>query len=49
MLAWAGSSYAVGNAHPEVLAAASHPLPTNDEDGVAVLLERLTAATPRSR
>jgi Cof subfamily protein (haloacid dehalogenase superfamily) len=49
MLAWAGSSYAVGNAHPEVLAAASQRLPSNDEDGVAVLLERLTEQPPRSR
>jgi hydroxymethylpyrimidine pyrophosphatase-like HAD family hydrolase len=49
MLAWAGAGYAVANAHPEVLAAAAHHLPSNDEDGVAVLLERLTAAPPRSR
>jgi Cof subfamily protein (haloacid dehalogenase superfamily) len=49
MLAWAGSSYAVGNAHPEVLAAATQRLPSNDEDGVAELLERLTEETPRSR
>ena len=41
MLAWAGTAYAVANAHPEVLAAADHRLPSNDEDGVAALLESL--------
>jgi hypothetical protein len=41
MLAWAGTAYAVANAHPEVLAAAHHRLPGNDEDGVATLLESL--------
>ncbi len=39
MLAWAGSSYAMGNAHPEVLDLASHVLPTNDEEGVADLID----------
>lgn len=39
MLAWAGSSYAMGNAHPEVLDLASHVLPTNDEEGVAYLID----------
>jgi Cof subfamily protein (haloacid dehalogenase superfamily) len=34
MLAWAGRGYAVANAHPDVLAAASHQCPSNDEDGV---------------
>jgi Cof subfamily protein (haloacid dehalogenase superfamily) len=43
MLAWAGTAYAVANAHPEVLAAAHHRLPSNDEDGVASLLERLVS------
>ena len=41
MLAWAGNAYAVANAHREVLAAVPDHLPSNDEDGVAVLLERL--------
>jgi hydroxymethylpyrimidine pyrophosphatase-like HAD family hydrolase len=41
MLAWAGTAYAVANAHPEVLAVAHHTLPSNDEDGVATLLESL--------
>lgn len=39
MLAWAESSYAMGNARPEVLAVATHVLPTNDEEGVADLIE----------
>jgi len=38
MLAWAGTSYAVANAHPSVLDAADHRAPSNDDDGVAVVL-----------
>lgn len=45
MLEWAGVSYAVANAHPDVLAAVDHRAPSNDEDGVAVVLERLLAGT----
>lgn len=41
MLAWAGRGVAVANAHPDVLAAASEIVASNDEDGVADLLERL--------
>jgi len=41
MLAWAGTSYAVANAHPDVLAAAGRVAPSNDEDGVARVLEEL--------
>lgn len=41
MLAWAGTSYAVGNAHPSVLAAADHVTDANDADGVARVLARL--------
>jgi hydroxymethylpyrimidine pyrophosphatase-like HAD family hydrolase len=41
MLAWAGSSYAVANAHPDVLAAADHITGSADEDGVAAVLEAL--------
>ena len=41
MLAWAGTSYAVANAHPEVLAAATRVIASNDDDGVAQVLERL--------
>jgi Cof subfamily protein (haloacid dehalogenase superfamily) len=38
MLRWAGTSYAVANAHPDVLAAASHRAPANRDDGVAAAL-----------
>jgi Cof subfamily protein (haloacid dehalogenase superfamily) len=41
MLAWAGRSYAVANAHTSVLAAAQYRLPTNDDDAVAQLIESL--------
>ncbi|TXL92224.1 Cof-type HAD-IIB family hydrolase [Streptomyces sp. IB2014 016-6] len=41
MLAWAGTSYAMGNAHPDVIAAASGRTVANNEDGVAVVIERL--------
>jgi Cof subfamily protein (haloacid dehalogenase superfamily) len=41
MLSWAGTSYAVANAHREVLDIADHVCPANDEDGVAVVLEGL--------
>ena len=44
MLAWAGHSVAVANAHPDVLAAANEITLSNDEDGVAVVLERLLGA-----
>ncbi len=43
MLTWAGTSYAVANAHPDVVAAASHTCPSNDEDGVASVLEAIVA------
>jgi Cof subfamily protein (haloacid dehalogenase superfamily) len=43
MLDWAGSSYAVANAHPSVLDAADHQAPANDQDGVARTLARLVA------
>ena len=41
MLAWAGSSVAVANAHPDVLEAAGETTVSNDEDGVARVLERI--------
>ena len=41
MLAWAGRGIAVANAHPDVLAAADDRTASNDDDGVAVYLERL--------
>jgi hydroxymethylpyrimidine pyrophosphatase-like HAD family hydrolase len=47
MIAWAGRSFAVANAHPDVLAAADHVCPSNDEDGVAQVLERLVGPASR--
>jgi Cof subfamily protein (haloacid dehalogenase superfamily) len=41
MLSWAGTSYAVGNAHPDALAVVDHVTATNDDDGVARVLERI--------
>lgn len=41
MLSWAGTSYAVANAHESVRAAADHVAPRNTEDGVAVTLTGL--------
>ncbi|GGQ45238.1 HAD family hydrolase [Couchioplanes azureus] len=41
LLAWAGRSVAMGNAHPAVKEVADEVALTNDEDGVAAYLERL--------
>lgn len=41
MLEWAGSSYAMANAHPTVLEQAGRTAPSNEEDGVAAVLEEL--------
>ncbi|MBC7596212.1 MAG: HAD-IIB family hydrolase [Kineosporiaceae bacterium] len=41
MLHWAGTSFAVGNAHADVLAIAQHVCPSNNDDGVAHTLEIL--------
>jgi hypothetical protein len=41
LLDWAGTSCAVANAHPAVLAAATHVIGSNDEDGVAAYLKTL--------
>ena len=41
MLGWAGHAVAVANAHPEVVAAADEVTASNDEDGVAQVVERL--------
>ncbi|MGZ5369261.1 MAG: HAD family hydrolase [Aeromicrobium sp.] len=41
MLRWAGRSFAVGNAHEDVLAVAQHICAANDDDGVAQTLETL--------
>ncbi|CAM5378301.1 HAD family hydrolase [Streptomyces sp. NPDC048188] len=43
MLTWAGRSYAMGNAHPDVIAAASGRTVANNDDGVAVVIERMLA------
>ncbi|MFC7806007.1 HAD family hydrolase [Streptomyces olivaceus] len=46
MLTWAGRSYAMGNAHPDVVAAASGQTVANNDDGVAVVIEQMLAQLP---
>jgi hydroxymethylpyrimidine pyrophosphatase-like HAD family hydrolase len=41
MLEWAGTSYAMANAHPSVLAVADRTAASHDDDGVAAALEEL--------
>ena len=41
MIAWAGHGVAVANAHPAALAEADEVTLSNDDDGVAIVLERL--------
>jgi Cof subfamily protein (haloacid dehalogenase superfamily) len=41
MLTWAGTSYAMANAHPSVQAVACHIAASNDDDGVAQVIEQL--------
>jgi Cof subfamily protein (haloacid dehalogenase superfamily) len=41
MLEWAGHSIATANAHPDVLAQVDEVTASNDEDGVALAIERL--------
>ena len=41
VLGWAGTAYAMGNAHPLVKQACTNHAPPNTEDGVAQILERL--------
>jgi Cof subfamily protein (haloacid dehalogenase superfamily) len=41
MLEWAGTSYAMANAHRSVLELADHLAPGNDEDGVAAVLTEI--------
>ncbi|WP_232266018.1 HAD family hydrolase [Streptomyces pactum] len=43
LLTWAGYGVAMGNAHPRLRAVAHEVAPRNDDDGVAVVLERLFA------
>ena len=40
MLRWAGLGVAMGNAHPEALAAADEVTATNSDEGLARVLER---------
>lgn len=41
MLAWAGTGVAMGNAHPELIAAADHVTASVADDGVAELIDHL--------
>jgi Cof subfamily protein (haloacid dehalogenase superfamily) len=41
LLRWAGRGVAVANAHPDVLAAADEITASNDDDGVAAIVERI--------
>ena len=41
LIRWAGLGVAVGNAHPLLQAAADEVTATNDEDGVALVIERI--------
>ena len=47
MLAWAGTSYAMANGHPDVLDIATHVLPSNDDEGVADLIDAVLAEQAR--
>jgi len=46
MLEWAGRSIATANAHPDVLAQVDEVTESNDDDGVALAIERLLAESP---
>jgi hydroxymethylpyrimidine pyrophosphatase-like HAD family hydrolase len=41
MLEWAGTSYAMANAHPSVRRLAENVAPSNEDDGVAAVLEEI--------
>ncbi len=41
LIRWAGLGVAVGNAHPDLRAAADEVTATNDDDGVALVIERI--------
>ncbi|MCB5912074.1 HAD hydrolase family protein [Streptomyces pinistramenti] len=41
MLGWAGTSYAMANAHPDVLATTTGRTVSNNEDGVAAVIEQI--------
>ncbi len=44
MVSWAGFGVAMGNAVPELHRVADEVAPTNDDDGVAVIIERLLSS-----
>ncbi|MFR9673126.1 Cof-type HAD-IIB family hydrolase [Streptomyces sp. TR06-5] len=46
MLTWAGTSFAMSNAHPDVLAATTARTASNEEDGVAAAIEDLLTRRP---
>jgi Cof subfamily protein (haloacid dehalogenase superfamily) len=46
MLVWAGTSFAVANAHRDVLEVATHACPSNDDDGVAEVLHLALGGAP---
>lgn len=48
MLAWAGRSYAVANAHPALKAVAKYGCASNDDDGVAEVMESWLRSAERS-
>lgn len=43
MLRWAGTSYAMASAHPLAIEAATHRAASNDDDGVARVIEQIVA------
>jgi hypothetical protein len=45
MLEWAGRAYAVSNAHIDVARVADEVLPSNNDDGVAAMIEELLRAS----
>jgi Cof subfamily protein (haloacid dehalogenase superfamily) len=49
MLAYVGRGVAVGNAHPDVMAEGHETTATNNEDGVARVIETLVAARARAK
>jgi len=49
MLTWAGTAYAVANAHPDVLAVVDRVTASNDEDGVAAALEEIVSGRRAGR
>ena len=45
LIEWAGWGVAMGNGHPDLHASADEVTATNDDDGVAVVIERLLSAS----